>query len=66
MRYLDEAVKYKPDLQTFYKLCERITGYYLADRYPPLPSFELTKEDIGKDLKEAEKFIRVLFPEERL
>lgn len=63
---LDEAVKYKPDLQIFYNLCERITGYYFADRYPPLPRFELTKEDIEKDLKEAEKFIRTLFPEEKL
>jgi len=63
---LDEAIAYEPTLQTFYKFCERITGYYFADRYPPLGALEITCEDIKKDLIEAKKFIKEIFPEEEI
>lgn len=61
---LDEAITYEPTLMTFYKFCERITGYYFADRYPPLGALEITCEDIKRDLIEAESFIKAIFPEE--
>ena len=32
---LDDAVKYNPNLKVFYELCDRVAGYYFADRYPP-------------------------------
>ncbi|OGW17995.1 MAG: hypothetical protein A3G93_07690 [Nitrospinae bacterium RIFCSPLOWO2_12_FULL_45_22] len=63
---LDEAIRYNSELQNFYLLCERITGYYFADRYPPLGDLELTCEDIEKDLEEAKSFIKTMFPEEKL
>lgn len=63
---LDEAVKYDDSLNDFYKLCERVSGYYLADRYPLLGSTELTGEDIRKDVEEAKKFIKTIFPQENL
>jgi len=63
---LDEAIKYAPPFQTFYKFCERITGYYFADRYPPLGALEMTCDDIKKDLVEAERFVKVMFPEEEI
>lgn len=62
---LDEAIKYDANLGAFYKLCERITGYYFADRYPPLEAAP-TLEEVEKDFKEVEGFIHTLFPEERL
>ena len=43
---LDEAVKYKPNLENFRDLCERVSGYYLAERYPPLGYLDIRYEDI--------------------
>lgn len=63
---LDEAVKYVPKLDSFQEICERVSGYYLADRYPPFGSLGITSEDIEKDLEEAKELIKVIFPEENL
>ena len=35
---LDEASKYQQDLETIRDLCEPVSGYYFAERYPPLRS----------------------------
>ena len=63
---LNEAVKYRTTLEEFRELCERASGYYIIDRYPPLAPSGLTGEDIRKDLQQALRFIQLLFPEERL
>jgi HEPN domain-containing protein len=63
---LDDAVEYASELEAFYDVCERISGYYLADRYPPLLDLGLTLEDMKKDLKEAKQFIRAMFPGEKM
>jgi HEPN domain-containing protein len=63
---LDEAVNYNDGLTMYYELCERVSGYYLADRYPTLIPTGLTCEDIEKELEEAQTFIKALFPEEEL
>jgi HEPN domain-containing protein len=63
---LDEASKHRQELESFRDLCERVSGYYMAERYPPLSDFELTSADIRKDLKEARKFVKLMFPRERL
>ncbi|HHT9134080.1 MAG TPA: HEPN domain-containing protein [Candidatus Avalokitesvara rifleensis] len=63
---LDDALKYNPDLEKFRDLSERISGYYLVDRYPPLTSIEFTSEEIEKDLRETKRLIQALFPEEKL
>ena len=63
---LDEAIKYVTPLKMFYKFCESITGYYFADRYPPLGALEVTCDDIEKDLVEAESFIKAMFPDEEI
>lgn len=39
---LDEAVKFKPQLNSFHELCERVSSYYIADRYPPLGDLGIT------------------------
>jgi HEPN domain-containing protein len=62
---LDEASKYQQELETFRDLCERVSGYYFAERYPPLSVLELSSADIKKDLKEARKFVKLMFPGER-
>ncbi len=57
---LDDAIKYNSNLSTFCDLCERISGYYFTERYPPLGEEEFTCEDIKKDINEAEEFIKAL------
>ncbi len=61
---LSDGVAYNPALESFRKLCESVSGYYFADRYPPLIPLELTCKDIERDLKEAERFVKTMFPEE--
>jgi len=63
---LDEAAKHQPDLEIFRDLCERASGYYFAERYPPLGCSDLTTEDVKRDVKEARKFVKAMFPDEKL
>ena len=62
---LDEASKCQQDLETYRDLCERVSGYYIAERYPPLSALELSSADIRKDLKEAREFVKMMFPGEK-
>ena len=63
---LDEAIKYKPELTSFYELCERVTGYYLAERYPPFDDLGISVADVEKDMLEVKRLIQTIFPEEKL
>jgi HEPN domain-containing protein len=63
---LDDAAKYKPELENFRDLCERVSGYYFAERYPPLGELDLRFEDVKKGLIEAKKFVKAMFPLEKL
>ncbi len=63
---LDDAAKYKSQLENFRGLCERISGYYFAERYPPLGELDLRSEDVKKALSEAKKFVKMMFPSEKL
>ncbi len=63
---LNEAVVYDQTLESFRKLCERVSGYYIADRYPFLIPSELSCEDIKNHLEEAKKFIQTMFLDEKL
>jgi HEPN domain-containing protein len=62
---LDEASNCQQDLEKFRDLCERVSGYYFTERYPPLSDFELSSADIRKDLKEAREFVKMMFPGEK-
>jgi len=63
---LDYAVEHSSRLEEFRALCERVTDYYFTERYPKLTAPELSSKDINKDLEEAERFIKTMFPEEKL
>jgi HEPN domain-containing protein len=63
---LDHAAKYKPELENFRDFCERVSGYYFAERYPPLGESGLRAEDVNKALNEAKKFVKTMFPLEKL
>jgi len=61
---LDDAVIYKPMLEKFRDMCEKIKNYYFTERYPLIVPSELTAQDIESDKTEAEEFITSLFPQE--
>ncbi|MDI6752023.1 MAG: HEPN domain-containing protein [bacterium] len=61
---LDDAIKYNPELTSFYSLCEKVSGYYFTERYPSLTEEGLTCDEIKVDIKEAEEFIQAMFGEE--
>ncbi|OGQ84064.1 MAG: hypothetical protein A3F90_14845 [Deltaproteobacteria bacterium RIFCSPLOWO2_12_FULL_60_19] len=63
---LDEALRHDPALEVFRDLCERVSGYYFAERYPPLGAFDLDPEDLREDLKAARSFVKTMFPDEKL
>lgn len=63
---LKDAVEYNPDLESFRELCQKISGYYVIDRYPLFAASGLTSEDVKRDLDEAKQLILTLFPEEPL
>lgn len=61
---LDDAIQHNTSLEQFRQLCQQVSGYYFAERYPQLTPLELTREDIEKNLEEAERFIKTMFPKE--
>jgi HEPN domain-containing protein len=63
---LDYAVEHSPHLEEFRALCERVTDYYFIERYPRLATPELKPEHIKNDLREAERFVKTMFPEEEI
>lgn len=63
---LDEATTYDERLASFRDLCERVTGFYIAERYPTLGGSGLETGDVRHELSTARTLIRSLFPDEVL
>jgi HEPN domain-containing protein len=54
---LDEAVQYAPDLEGYRSLCERVTTYYLIERYPYAMHVGLTQVEIANGLRSARELV---------
>lgn len=52
---LDEIVEINDKFEIFREACQRITSYYMGDRYPKMMEEPLTEDDIIVSLKWAEK-----------
>jgi hypothetical protein len=63
---LKDATSYKPEIESFRQLCQKVSGYYLIERYPLFIESGLTCEEVKKDLEEAKRLINEIFPEEKL
>lgn len=63
---LDEASMFAPDVAALRPVCERVSGFYIGERYPSVGSEGLQAEDIRRELPEARLLITTLFPDERL
>lgn len=61
---LNEGAAFDASLTRFLDLCERVSGYYLAERYPIAGWTGLTLDDIKNDRSEAGELIQALFPGE--
>ena len=57
---LNDALKYEATLEQFRSLCQKITAYFVIDRYPLPSTATLTKEEVQLSTGEAEKLIRRL------
>ena len=62
---LDAARAYDPALISFQPLCERVSKYYFADRYPGAGGTSPDAEQVRLDAGEGRLLIRALFPDEQ-
>jgi HEPN domain-containing protein len=63
---VDDASKYVPSLQAYRGLGERLSDYYLVERYPPAGLAGPSETLITADLAEARRLVLLLFPDETL
>jgi HEPN domain-containing protein len=57
---LNDALKYEKTFDAYRTLCQKITGYYVIDRYPLPSAPTLTREEVQESVIEAEKLIQRL------
>ncbi len=57
---LDEAVTHDPALEQFRDACQKITKYYMLERYPLPVGFELTGEEVRTSLDAVRDFVERL------
>ncbi len=57
---LNDALKYEKTLEKYRNLLQKVTGYYVIDRYPLAPAPTLTSEEVRESIAEAEKLIQQL------
>ena len=49
---VNEAAMYVPDVARYSKACRKISGYYIAERYPLLDSLPPTVEEVSRSRDE--------------
>ena len=54
---LNAALEYDDTLEPFRSVCQRVTGFYFAERYPILIDSSLTIEDVTISLGESRELI---------
>ncbi len=58
---LNLVSRFQPDLYTsFIELCEKVTRYYVEDRYPPGPPAAYDRSEIKADLDLAWQLIKLV------
>ena len=61
---LDVACRFEPELEAYQELCERVSGYYLVDRYPILQEAQVELSRVEEELNGAAELIARLHPGE--
>jgi hypothetical protein len=57
---LNAALAYDPSLESFRSSCQKITGFYMVERYPLVTDIGLTEDDVRKALAEVKGLIEYL------
>ena len=57
---LNAALTYDPSLESFRSACQKITGFYLVERYPFVIETGLTEEDVRTSRMQVEALIETL------
>lgn len=65
-RLLDASIEYAPELAKFRPLCERVSTYYVVERYPGVVGGGPDADQLQHDLQEAGALVGALFPDEQL
>lgn len=56
----NEAAVYMPDVARYAKACRKITGYYVAERYPLLDSSPPTVEEVSRSRDEVTGLVELI------
>ncbi len=54
---MNDAIRYDPSFEEFIAACQKMTQYYLEDRYPFMVASVLTEDEIRESLSVAESII---------
>ncbi len=54
---LNDALKYDPTLETFRKACQKITAFYIVERYPFVVAAGVTEADVQTSLEQVKGLI---------
>lgn len=65
-RLLDACLDYTPALDRFRPLCERVSTYYVVERYPGVVGTGPDADEVRRDLENAASLIVALFRDEAL
>ena len=57
---LNAALAYDPSLEPFRAQCQKITGFYMLERYPLIAEASLTEDDVLDSLRDVERLIEKL------
>ena len=57
---LDDAIAYDPSLDQFRNACQKITNYYVVERYPLAVEAEFTADEVRTSLEAAGQLIEKL------
>ena len=62
---LNAAIPHDRSLESFREICQRITGFYLMERYPDVAGDELTDADVRQALERVRELVEKLRSVER-
>lgn len=54
---LDDAVTYDPSLELFRSVCQKITAFYIVERYPLVIDTSVTEEDVSSAMEQVRGLI---------
>ena len=57
---LNRTLAYDASLEAFRAVCQKVTGFYIIERYPAMTDEGLTDEDVRRALTQLNAFIETL------